>query len=94
MEKGVTLSLVISAFIFGVCQRTVGATLSPRVDDASSNADPHPSASSIDSNSSQVFSQSAQVDEKRRSEPREFIVAGENVTVLGHIEGHARDTKQ
>jgi uncharacterized protein len=27
-------------------------------------------------------------------EPREFIEAGENVTVLGYLEGSARDTKQ
>ena len=27
-------------------------------------------------------------------EPREFIEAGENVTVLGYAEGSARDTKQ
>jgi ketosteroid isomerase-like protein len=27
-------------------------------------------------------------------EPREFIEAGENVTVLGYVEGSARDTKQ
>jgi hypothetical protein len=31
---------------------------------------------------------------KKTFEPREFIVAGENVTALGHIEGYARDTKQ
>jgi uncharacterized protein len=40
------------------------------------------------------FSESAQVDEIKTFEPREFIVAGENVTVLGHIAGYARDTKQ
>lgn len=40
------------------------------------------------------FSESAQVDEIKTFEPREFIVAGENVTVLGYIEGYARDTKQ
>ena len=27
-------------------------------------------------------------------EPREFIETGENVTVLGYLEGFARDTKQ
>ena len=40
------------------------------------------------------FSESAQVDEIKTFEPREFIVAGENVTVLGYMEGYARDTKQ
>jgi hypothetical protein len=40
------------------------------------------------------FSESAQVDEIKKFEPREFIVAGENVTVLGYMEGYARDTKQ
>ena len=144
MKKVVPLALVISILILGVCQSAVAGTLSPKVDDASSDADPHPSASSTDSNSplgvvkqsygafgrgdipaivnlvadqvdwqdvcsaslpyaglrrnpaevAKFFSQSAQVDEIKTFEPREFIVAGENVTVLGYIEGYARDTKQ
>jgi uncharacterized protein len=40
------------------------------------------------------FSDEAQVEEVKAFEPREFIVAGDNVTVLGYIEGYARDTKQ
>ena len=40
------------------------------------------------------FSESAQVDDIKTFEPREFIVAGENVTVLGYLEGYVRDTKQ
>ena len=40
------------------------------------------------------FSESAKVDEIKKFEPREFIVAGEKVTVLGYMEGYARDTKQ
>jgi uncharacterized protein len=144
MKKGVTLPLAISVLILGVCQPTVAGTLSLKVDDASSDADPHPSASSTDSNSpvgvvkqsyaafgrgdipailnliadqvdwqdvcpaslpysglrrnraevAKFFAESAQVDEIKTFEPREFIVAGENVTVLGYIEGYARDTKQ
>ena len=144
MKKGVTLPLAISVLILGICQPTVAGTLSPKVDVASSDADPHPSASSTDSNSpvgvikqsyaafgrgdipailnliadqvdwqdvcpaslpysglrrnraevAKFFSESAQVDEIKTFEPREFIVAGENVTVLGYIEGYARDTKQ
>ena len=144
MKKGVTLPLVISVLIFGVCQPTVAGTLSPKADGGSSGADLDPSASSTDSNSplsvvkqsyaafgrgdipaivnlvadqvdwedvcpaslpysglrrnpaevAKFFSESAQVDEIKTFEPREFVVAGENVTVLGHIEGYARDTKQ
>jgi uncharacterized protein len=144
MKKSVILRLVISVLILGVCQSTVAGTLSPKVDDASSAADPHSSASSTDSNSplgvvkqsyaafgrgdipaivnlvadqvdwqdvcpaslpysglrrnraevAKFFSESARVDEIKKFEPREFIVAGENVTVLGYIEGYARDTKQ
>jgi len=33
-------------------------------------------------------------DELTIFEPREFIVAGDNVTILGYLEGSARDTKQ
>src|ERR1700741_781871 len=51
MKKVVPLALVISILILGVCQSAVAGTLSPKVDDASSDADPHPSASSTDSNS-------------------------------------------
>jgi uncharacterized protein len=40
------------------------------------------------------FSDEAQVEEVEAFEVREFIVAGENVTVLGYIQGYARDTKQ
>jgi uncharacterized protein len=40
------------------------------------------------------FSDLGQVEEVKAFEPREFIVAGENVTVLGYTEGYARDTKQ
>jgi uncharacterized protein len=144
MKKSVTLPLVISVLILGGCQSTVAWTLSPKVGDASSDANPRPSASSTDSNSplgvvkqsyaafgrgdipaivslvadkvdwqdvcpaslpysglrrnraevAKFFSQSAQVDEIKTFEPREFIVAGENVTVLGYIEGYARDTKR
>jgi hypothetical protein len=51
MKKGVNLTLVISILILSICQSTVARTLSPKVDAASSDADPHPSASSIESNS-------------------------------------------
>ena len=144
MKKGVTLPLVISVLIFGVCQPTVAGTLSPKADGGSSGADLDPSASSTDSNSplsvvkqsyaafgrgdipaivnlvadqvdwedvcpaslpysglrrnpaevAKFFSESAQVDKIKTFEPREFVVAGENVTVLGYLEGYARDTKQ
>jgi ketosteroid isomerase-like protein len=143
-EKGCYLTVAISVLILGVCQSTVGGTLSPKVDDASSDTDPHPSASLIDSNSplgvvkqtyaafgrgdipailnliadqvdwqdvcpaslpysglrrnraevAKFFSDEAQVEEVKAFEAREFIAAGENVTVLGYIEGYARDTKQ
>jgi uncharacterized protein len=144
MKKGVTSRLAISVLILGVCQSTVAGTLSAKVNDASSDPDPHPSASSIDSDSplavvrqtyaafgrgdipailnliadqvdwqevcpaslpysglrrnraevAKFFSDQAQVEEVKAFEPREFIVAGENVTVLGYIESYARDTKQ
>jgi uncharacterized protein len=145
MKKGVSLPLAISVLILGVCHPTVAGTSSPKADDASSGADPHPSPSiSSDDNSpegvvkqsyaafgrgdipailnliadqvdwqdvcptslpysglrrnraevAKFFSESAQVDEIKTFEPREFIVAGENVTVLGYMEGYARDTKK
>jgi uncharacterized protein len=144
MKKGVTLLSAISVLILGLCQPTVAGALSSKMEDASSGADPHSSASSTDSNSplsvvkqsyaafgrgdipaivdliadqvdwqdvcpasepysglrrnpaevAKFFSESAQVDEIKKFEPREFIVAGENVTVLGYMEGYARDTKQ
>jgi uncharacterized protein len=40
------------------------------------------------------FLDEAQVEDVKVFEPREFILAGENVTVLGYLEGYARDTKQ
>jgi uncharacterized protein len=144
MKKGVTLPLAILVLILGVCQSTVAGTLSAKADDASSDTDPHPAASLIDSNSplgvvkqtyaafgrgdipailnliadqvdwqdvcpaslpysglrrnraevANFFSDEAQIEDTKVFEPREFIVAGENVTVLGHMEGYARDTKR
>jgi uncharacterized protein len=144
MKRGFTLRFAISVLILGVCLSTVTGTLSAKGDDASSNTDPHPSASLTDSNSplgvvkqtyaafgrgdipailnliadqvdwqevcppslpysglrrtraevGKFFSDIAQVEEVKAFEPREFIVAGENVTVLGYTEGYARDTKQ
>jgi uncharacterized protein len=144
MKKGVTLQLAISVLILGFCQSTVAGALSAKLDNASSDTDPHPPASSIDSNSplgvvkqtyaafgrgdipailnliadqvdwqevcpaslpysgrrrdraevAKFFSDQAQVEEVKTFEAREFIVAGENVTVLGYIKGYARDTKQ
>jgi uncharacterized protein len=40
------------------------------------------------------FTDLASVEELPVFEPREFIEAGENVTVLGYLEGYARDTNQ
>jgi uncharacterized protein len=144
MKKGFTLRFAISVLILGVCQSTVAGTLSAKGDDASSYADPHPSASLTDSNSplgvvkqtypafgrgdipailnliadqvdwqevcraslpysglrrnraevASFFSDPAQAEEVKAFEPREFIVAGENVTVLGYTEGCARETKK
>ena len=40
------------------------------------------------------FAALGSVEELPVFEPREFIEAGENVTVLGYLEGYARDTNQ
>jgi ketosteroid isomerase-like protein len=40
------------------------------------------------------FSDLDRFEEMTMFEPREFIEAGENVTVLGYLESSARDTKQ
>ena len=42
----------------------------------------------------EFFAALSQVEDITVFEPREFIEAGENVTVLGYLEGFARDTKQ
>jgi uncharacterized protein len=42
----------------------------------------------------EFFAALHQADDVTVFEPREFIEAGENVTVLGYLEGIARDTKQ
>ena len=42
----------------------------------------------------EFFTDVERADDTTVFEPREFIEAGENVTVLGYAEGSARDTKQ
>ena len=42
----------------------------------------------------EFFAAVSEVEDITVFEPREFIEAGENVTVLGYLEGSARDTKQ
>ena len=42
----------------------------------------------------EFFAAVDRADDTTVFEPREFIEAGENVTVLGYAEGSARDTKQ
>ena len=42
----------------------------------------------------EYFADVGRVNDITVFEPREFIEAGENVTVLGYLEGSARDTKQ
>ena len=42
----------------------------------------------------EYFAAVGEADDLTVFEPREFIEAGENVTVLGYAEGSARDTKQ
>jgi uncharacterized protein len=42
----------------------------------------------------EFFAALNQVEDITVFEPREFIEAGENVTVLGYLEGSERDTKQ
>ncbi|MBV8484750.1 MAG: nuclear transport factor 2 family protein [Verrucomicrobia bacterium] len=42
----------------------------------------------------EFFAAINQAEEITVFEPREFIEAGENVTVLGYLEGTARDTEQ
>ena len=42
----------------------------------------------------EFFANVGQVEDISVFEPQEFIEAGENVTVLGHLEGFALDTKR
>ena len=42
----------------------------------------------------EFFAAVDRADDTTVFEPREFIETGENVTVLGYLEGSARDTKQ
>ena len=42
----------------------------------------------------QFFADIGEAEDITTFEPREFIEAGENVTVLGYLEGFARDTNQ
>jgi uncharacterized protein len=144
MKKGISLPLVISLLILGVCQSAVVGPLSAKEEDPLPDTRPSPSVPTIDSTSplgvvkltyaafgrgdipavlnliaeqvdwqevcpaslpysglrrnraevANFFSEMAQTEEVKAFEPREFIVAGENVTVLGYTEGYARDTKK